>query len=311
VNLLVHLTNPLVVHRLGWALLHSLWQCSVAAIVYAVLRSVSRRCSADARYLVTCTALFCMAGAPILTFFYLLPQRVTAPHIEFDVTSRFHTGFSASPHGLQVHSAARWSFGEWNRFLDSVAPWLVVTWVGGVTLLSIRWLHGYRWVRHLRRVQTMPLDAAWLELLEDLKTRFKVSRPVRLVSSALAEVPMVIGWLRPVILLPASSLTGLAPAQLQAILAHELAHVRRGDYLVNWFQNLVETVMFYHPAVGWISGCIRQEREHCCDEMVVRICQDRLMYARALFRLEELRGMPARLAFAAMVALYWTVFVAC
>jgi uncharacterized protein involved in exopolysaccharide biosynthesis len=145
----------------------------------------------------------------------------------------------------------------------------------------------------------MPLDAAWLELLEDLKIRFKVSRSVRLVSSALAEVPMVIGWLRPVILLPASSLTGLTPAHLQAILAHELAHVRRCDYLVNWLQNLVETVMFYHPAVWWISGCIREEREQCCDEMVVRICQDRLMYARALLRLEELRGMPARLVFAA------------
>jgi bla regulator protein BlaR1 len=310
VNSLVHLAHPLMTHKLGWVLLHSIWQGGVVAIIYVVLRSVSRRCSADVRYLIACAALLCIAASPILTLFYLLPAQVS-PHIEFDVASIFRTGFPATSHGVQVHSAAPWSFGDWNRFFDPVVPWLVVTWVGGVTLLSLRWLQGYWWVRHLRTVQTMPLDAAWLELLEDLKIRFKVSRSVRLVSSALAEVPMVIGWLRPVILLPASSLTGLTPAHLQAILAHELAHVRRCDYLVNWLQNLVETVMFYHPAVGWISGCIRQEREHCCDEMVVRICQDRLMYARALFRLEELRGMPARLAFAAMVALYWTVFVAC
>lgn len=298
-NLFVHVTDPLMAHRLGWVLLHSIWQGSVVAIIYAVLRSTSRRCSAEARYLLACAALFCMAAAPILSFFYLLPDRVRAPHIEFDVTSMFRSGFPASSHGLQVHSAAFWCFADWHRFFDPVVPWLAVTWVGGVTLLSIRWLQGYRWVRHLSTVQTMPLDAAGLELLEDLKVRFNVSRPVRLVSSALAEVPMVIGWLRPVILVPASSLTGLTPAQLQAILAHELAHVRRCDYLVNSFQNLVETVMFYHPAVWWISRCIREEREHCCDDMVVRICQDRLMYARALFRLEELRGTPARLAFAA------------
>ena len=110
---------------------------------------------------------------------------------------------------------------------------------------------------------------------------------------------MVVGWLRPVILLPASALTGLTLEQLESILAHELAHVRRCDYLVNALQNTIETLMFYHPAVWWISRCVREEREHCCDDLVVRVCEDRVVYARALFRLEELRGTPARLAFAA------------
>ncbi len=111
-------------------------------------------------------------------------------------------------------------------------------------------------------------------------------------------MPLVIGWLRPVILLPASALSGLTPDQLEAILAHELAHVRRCDYLINAFQNVVETLMFYHPAVWWISSCIREEREQCCDDLVVSACGDRVTYARALLFLEEARGLP-RLAFAA------------
>jgi len=224
-----------------------------------------------------------------------------ATQSDSDVASIFATRLPVSTHSPSEFndSGGLWRVAEWSHYLDPILPWLVIAWIAGVLVLSCRWFQGCWWVRRLRTVEITPLDDAWLEILQDLKVRFNVSRPVRLVSSALAEVPMVIGWLRPMILLPASSLTGLAPAQLEAILAHELAHVRRCDYLLNTFQNLIETIMFYHPAVWWISRCIRQEREHCCDDMVVRVCRNRLVYARALFRLEELRGSPARLAFAA------------
>src|SRR5206468_7510728 len=110
-----------------------------------------------------------------------------------------------------------------------------------------------------------------------------------LVKSGLVQVPIVIGCLRPVILLPAGTLSGLTPAQLEAILAHELAHVRRHDYLVNAAQCVLETLMFYHPVVWWISHCIREEREHCCDDLVVQVCGDRLAYAKALASLEGSR----------------------
>jgi uncharacterized protein involved in exopolysaccharide biosynthesis len=138
-----------------------------------------------------------------------------------------------------------------------------------------------------------------LQRLDDLRRRLSIGRPVRLVKSALVEVPTVLGWLRPVILLPASSLAGLTPGQLDAILVHELAHVRRFDYLVNVLQCLIETVMFYHPVVWWISRCIREERENCCDDFVVKVSGNRVAYARALATLESLRGEMPQLAFAA------------
>ncbi len=122
--------------------------------------------------------------------------------------------------------------------------------------------------------------------------RLRVTRQVKLVESALVEVPAVIGWLRPVILLPASAMTGLTTEQLEAL----LAHVRRHDYLINLLQTVVETLLFYHPAVWWVSHRIRVEREHCCDDLAAGVCGDRLSYAQALVAMEELRAPKIGLA---------------
>ena len=115
------------------------------------------------------------------------------------------------------------------------------------------------------------LDDKWRQSLRRLCGQLRIRRPVRLLESALVDVPMVIGWLRPVILLPASALSGLTPQQLEAIIAHELAHIRRHDYLINLLQSLIETLLFYHPAVWWVSRQIRREREHCCDDLAVAV----------------------------------------
>jgi hypothetical protein len=112
-------------------------------------------------------------------------------------------------------------------------------------------------------------------------------------------VPTVIGWLRPVVLLPIASLSGLTTQQIEMILAHELAHIRRHDFIVNLMQAVVETLLFYHPAVWWISQRIRVEREHCCDDVAVAMFGDPLQYARALTRFEELRLDPAHALLAA------------
>ena len=135
--------------------------------------------------------------------------------------------------------------------------------------------------------------------MECLMARLQMSRPVRLYMSAIADVPTVIGWIRPCILLPVSAITGLVEAQLRAILAHELAHIRRYDYLVNLLQNAIETLLFYHPAVWWVSLTIRRERENCCDDIAVEVCGDVMLYANALAQLEELRGSIPEPALAA------------
>ncbi|MEZ5303594.1 MAG: M56 family metallopeptidase, partial [Verrucomicrobiales bacterium] len=170
-------------------------------------------------------------------------------------------------------------------------PWVVGVWALGVALLSARLLSGWLCLRRWRASGKEIADPVWRARFAALGERMRLSRPVRLLASASAAVPMVAGWIKPVVLVPAGLFTGLDAAQLEAILAHELAHIRRHDYLVNLLQNAVETLFFFHPAVWWISGEIRQEREHCCDDEAAALCGGAVGYARALAALEEIRSI--------------------
>jgi hypothetical protein len=161
----------------------------------------------------------------------------------------------------------------------------------GVTALTLRLLGGWLLVCRLSR-RARPLAGLCDEALSRLARALRIGRAVRLLESSLVQVPVVIGGLRPVILLPACALTGLSPGQLEALLAHELAHIDRHDYLVNLVQSAIEVLLFYHPAAWWTSRVIRAEREHCCDALAVRVCGDPLAYARALAAMEGLRSTP-------------------
>jgi GWxTD domain-containing protein len=169
-------------------------------------------------------------------------------------------------------------------------PWLAPFWFAGVLFFQLRGVGSWLAARRLRRRGVCAAGTCWQELLLRLRDRVRLSRPVTLLESCLAEVPVVIGYVRPVILMPVGLLAGLTSEQVESILLHELAHIRRHDYLVNLLQIVVEGLVFYHPAVWWISGVIRAERENCCDDMVVAMQGDAFAYAAALTALEQNRG---------------------
>ena len=173
----------------------------------------------------------------------------------------------------------------------------MIAWGFGVILLSLRPLHGFYFVRQIRR-ETTPTSAAVNAILERLKTRLQISKIIEIAESSRVGVPVVVGYLRPMILLPASVISGLTPSQLEGIIAHELAHVRRHDYLVNVVQTMIETVLFYHPCVWWVSREVRRDREVCCDDTALGFT-DRAVYARALIAIDELRGAAIPTAMAA------------
>src|SRR5256885_2716669 len=183
--------------------------------------------------------------------------------------------------------------------LEPALPWIVVAWFAGVVILSIGLASGWLVTRSLSTVGTRPVPQACRDALARLVVRLRVTRPVQVLESAVVQVPAVIGWLRPVVLLPASALTGLTPLQLDALLAHELAHVRRYDYLVNLLQIAIETLLFYHPAVWWVSRRVRDEREHCCDDVAVAACGGAPLYPGALLRIERGRRPPPGFVLAA------------
>jgi len=194
-------------------------------------------------------------------------------------------------HGGQGSHAAVWTISA------SASQWLlpavVATWLLGVFAFSIRLFGGWRFAARLRST-AHPGCTAWQRTLQKVAKQVGASQSVRLLVSSLVDVPTVIGWLRPVILVPVEHLAGLPFEYIEALLAHELAHIRRRDYLASILQGVAEAVLFYHPAVWWISQQIRAERELCCDDLAVDAIGDALSYARALAKLESLH--PARVA---------------
>src|SRR5215216_502129 len=316
-NTLEMLLAEPIFQALGWALVHFIWQGAVVAALYAVVSIFLRRCAANVRYWVACSALAVMLVLPLATLFLMsqsstrslddaMGQKAFAtaaaetlqPDLKMAAQKEPALQSAASPASSLTPDSRSFKVWASERF-TSLLPWLVAVWFAGVLFLSIRFLGGLIVAERLKHQETNPLLYQWQEKLSTLARQLKVSKPVRLCESLLVEVPTVIGWMRPVILIPASAITGLSREQLEALLAHELAHIRRYDYLINLLQTAVETLLFYHPAVWWVSGHIRQEREHCCDDLAVAACGSVLVYARALAELEQLRSVAPQLAVAA------------
>jgi hypothetical protein len=168
----------------------------------------------------------------------------------------------------------------------------VGTWLLGVALFSLRSAGGFLLLERERRRHSTSVNDRLLEICKALQRRIGLERTIRFCQCQWLQAPAVIGWFRPVVLLPVTALTGLSEEQLRSIIAHELAHIQRFDAFVNAFQVAVETLLFYHPAVWWLNRRIRTEREHCCDDTAVALCGNAVEYARALTLMEEWRSAP-------------------
>lgn len=275
------------VHALGWTLLHFVWQGAAIGVAYAIVRAVSDTSRAQVRYASGLAALSLMALAPMVTLWQLAP-----------VGAAGMAGLASDGAAPVAAIAGAADAAASATGLEPWLPWLVGAWLAGVCLASLRACRQYWRLRELVRREAEPLRE-WEPLLRELAQRFSVSRPVRLVRSAIVQTPSLIGWIAPVIVLPASVLVGLTPRQIELVIAHELGHVRRWDYAVNLLQIALETVLFYHPVVHWISRDVRHEREACCDDLVLRLGADPVDYAHTLASLEELRGVTHAPAVAA------------
>lgn len=285
----------------GWVLLHFLWQGSVLAIVAAAALRFCRLGSSNIRYVVACLALAAMLAAPLLTAFVLASQSARAT---------FGSGSAlvdaarlvATPGGtldfVRVAQQVIAKNAAVNA-LEAYFPLIVSVWLAGVTVLLLNTFRGWYHIRRLHKAALVCAPSSWQLPVNRLAQRLALRKPVRVVEFNTVDVPTVLGWLRPVIILPVAAVAQLPAAQLEAVLAHELAHVRRHDYLVNLLQRVAEAVLFYHPAIWWISARVREEREHCCDDLAIEVCGDRDNYATALAELESRRSTAPVLGLAA------------
>ena len=306
-----------VIEQLGWMLLHSTWQLALIALTVGLAMRLGRL-SARVRYGIACLGMLIMVVCPVATFFLIEvpepdePVAATATFAQPDFPQTEPTSDASLPPvadvevtAKQVITAGRLVPLSTNTAeitpepptlrarLAGLIPWFVPPWLVGMLLLALWQLGGYyctrRWITTAK-----PIEAEFLTgKLTRLAERLDVKRTIRLLQSTRVATPLVLGWLRPAILLPVELITNLPAEHWDAVLAHELAHIRRYDYLVNLLQTAAETVLFYHPGVWMVSRWIRIERELCCDDVAADVCGSPIQYAEALTRLEAYRRETA------------------
>lgn len=286
---------------LAWALLDFVWQGMLAGCIAAVLLGSMGRARPQWRYLVACIALLSCAALPVAG----LLVRVMGQ-------GGFETGGvlrSALLQGLPATAAqalgdgaavpALWHLAGWRELLAPRLPLVILCWSAGAALMALRLLLGLAWVRRRSRPGAYRLDPAWQAVLDRLGERMGLGRKVVLGLVNDLASPVTAGCWRPLVLVPASLTTGMAPQLLEALLAHELAHVRRHDYLVNLVQSAIEILLFYHPAVWWLSHRIRVERELIADDLAASALGEPRRLALALSELDLFQLSSQQLALGA------------
>ncbi len=288
---------------LGWTLLHFCWQGTAVAVAFAAVDRITSHASSKIRYTIALAALMLMPAIVLGTFTLEIQaiHTATPAHLLGDT----NTVISTTPSGIQplLHELPlASSLEEPTNWLalrtDRMLPWVDAIWFLGVLFLALRslggWWHLGQVRRNARRMIPQDIERAFLHLCDQIE----VGRKVVLRASDEVISPMAMGVWRATVILPISAVLSLPRAELEAVIAHELGHIRRWDYLWNLLQTAIESLLFFHPAVWWISRTVRDRREICCDEIAVRSCSDAAVYARALLRLEEQRTVKLRLAMA-------------
>ena len=309
--------SHLPVERLGWVLMHSLWQfLAIALVVRLIERTFAGRSRSSVRYAAGLFGLAAMTVVPVVTWFLIPgPPLADAGAVAAVSGAERRDGRPAaelpgpaSP-SLETMDQRRAGYslaGAWSTARATLAlrirPWfplLVICWLVGMSLCSLRPLVGWLTLRRLRTVGVSAVGQVVGESVQRIAARLGITQAVSVWRSTETKTPLVFGYLRPVLLIPVAMLAQLPIAELEAILAHELAHIHRYDFLVNLWQTSLETIFYYHPAVWSLSHRLRVEREHCCDDLALTVVGDPVCYARALLHVEDLRDLEAVLAFGA------------
>lgn len=270
---------------LGWTILHSFWQFAVVGILAWLGLRILPQSKPNFRYI---ALLSCILVALIwfsVTFMHQI-ETASPPVQEAVQITVNHIGEV----GKETFSVDEYDWfnspDRFDQYLGPIVPYLSYGWFVGVLLSFFYMLLGVAHLYHLKTHEVYSPSADWMQTFNQLKLKMGINKQIDFLLSDLVDGPITFQLAKPVILVPAALFTGFPPAQMEALLLHELAHIRRYDFVVNIFQGLIETLFFYHPAIWWISSKVRDEREHCCDNLVVAKLQDPFTYANALTQVQ-------------------------
>jgi bla regulator protein BlaR1 len=302
-----------LVHQIGWSLIHSLWQDALIGLALAAILKLFSHAKPQSRYFIACTALAAMIILPVVTTYVLHIRQNEPLEIVVDddsaavmsVDSNFQnirvTGNEDITGTQKINWINRTITETWiiSERVEKFLPWMILLWLVGVVIYAIKLGGGLFRAANLRKAPVNASNPKLDDLVNGLTSRLSIKRKIKIYESSLINVPMTIGWIYPLILIPPSSLLGLTPFQLQTIIVHELIHIKRCDFMINFLQSIAETLLFYHPAAIWTSRKIREEREYVCDDLTLALCKDSVGYARALTKVARFQRQAEQLTVAA------------
>ncbi len=295
----ISITTSLLTHSLAWALLYSLWQGAVIYCILYILLKALPNIGARVKHYLSFSAFMAL----FVWFLQTLVTQYSNLGALLIYTARANTSNSSpgTTYYLRIHvlPAQAPIVREIQPQIESYIPYLILAYAVGLCFMLCRFIIDLLALRALKTKGVTIPEVKWNDLLARLQKQFTITRPVRLLLSARVTIPMMLGAVRPVILLPIATINHLSVEQVEAILLHELAHIKRHDYLLNAIQTIIEAILFFNPFVWLISRVIRREREHCCDDLVVANTASPLPYAKALAMLENARQGANNVALAA------------
>jgi beta-lactamase regulating signal transducer with metallopeptidase domain len=282
-------------YALGWAIASSFWQMALLWIIYQLCFSVQSRIKPFLKHLAATG--FLMAG--FVWFCISLLQK----YMEQESLQQYIASLPALNDTSGTNAPATFfSATGWNNILataDQYLPYISAAYLLVLLFLAFRLVNAYLYSQQLRTTGLLPVEACWKNLVEKYSQRIGIGRGVRIYLSEWIDVPATLGYLKPVILLPLATFNHLSMGQVEAILLHELSHIRRNDYLINIMVSVIETILFFNPFANLLAGSLKKERENCCDDFVLQFHCDPHSYAAALLSLEKLRMNSSQLAIAA------------
>ncbi len=304
-----HILLPQTVEALGWTLIHSIWQGAAFAILLVFILIALRKYTAQSRYIVsvgllcafflTVTATFWQQWQESKILFELVVDNSNSENLAGIVLSDNGVGNITSTevnlnnnlslnNENSVSEESNWVV-IFTDYFNQHLPLLVTIWLMGILFLQLRFLGQLAYVQRLKHYGTKLFPAAWKGKIDELEGKLRIQKKVKYLTSMRIESPMVIGWLKPVVLLPQQLLNSLTETEIYAVLAHELAHIRREDFVINLVQTFLCNVFFFHPGVWWMSNRIDDEREHCCDDLAIEATGHATSYAKTLINVSELQ----------------------
>ena len=291
-----------LIKAIGWTIFHSLWQGAMIAVLLSGVLLITGKKSARLRYNFSFAALVLIFLFSLATFIQVYDSASKAASSDLIVA---HENSISSQQLAEVSntgvSGTNLSFVNMIEYYFSQNVSFIVTlWLLGFLLFSMRFIGGVIYVQRMRTIGITPLNDFWYNRLNELSKSIGIKQFVEIYESTKIKAPVAMGYLKPVILLPLGMLTGLPQEQVEAIIIHELAHIKRYDFILNLIQTLIETIFFYHPVVWWITSTINSERENCCDDLTLKLCGGSLVYFKALYNLQQICSEENELALAAI-----------